>query len=364
MKILHLLYSGLGGHGNVFFSIVKADAKKEFEHIALFNGIENMREEYKERCQNSGIGWKFVKKKPGLDIRFYYRLIKVIRAKKPDILFLHGSTQIVWAWIATCFTGYKCRIIVRETQANHLKSKQDWFWLSLAMLLANKVVFLSDEYRADIHNKLKWLYRKRRITVIPNGIDLDRFIPVQRTGMGSFMVGMQARIVPIKDHVTLLHAFATVRRLASSGNINMRLVIAGDGECRADLEDLCVKLRISNHVEFLGMISESEIVHFLQGLDIYVHASFGETMSTAIMQAMACGLPVIASDVPGISNMIQDGKTGILVPVKNAEALEASLSGLIGSSRQREELGANARAYACQYFSQEKMFLSYKELFI
>ena len=100
MKIVHVLYSGLGGHGNVFFSMVSADKENEFEYEAVFNGIEDVRQEYIERCNQLGIRWTFVKKQPGLDIKFCKNLVIAIKKTNSDIIFLHGSTQILWAKIA------------------------------------------------------------------------------------------------------------------------------------------------------------------------------------------------------------------------------------------------------------------------
>ena len=76
MKILHILYSGLGGHGNVFFSIISADKKKTFQYEAIFNGIEEVKQDYIDSCKVNGIPWKFVTKKPGLDTGYYFKLIK------------------------------------------------------------------------------------------------------------------------------------------------------------------------------------------------------------------------------------------------------------------------------------------------
>ena len=90
--------------------------------------------------------------------------------------------------------------------------------------------------------------------------------------------------------------------------------IAGDGDFKEELVEYTEQLGLTNDVEFTGMIPEKALVNFLQSLDIYVHASLGETMSTAIMQAMACKLPIVASDVNRINNMITNNITGILVP--------------------------------------------------
>ena len=124
MKVLHVLYSGLGGHGNVFFSLVTADARHSFEHEALFNGVEDLREEYKERCARGNIRYQFVKKKPGLDIAFYKRLRKAITVTRPQVIFLHGSTQILWAKIAALLLHQTEVRLVREAHTTRLKTRQ------------------------------------------------------------------------------------------------------------------------------------------------------------------------------------------------------------------------------------------------
>jgi L-malate glycosyltransferase len=363
MKVLHLLYSGLGGHGNVFFSMVEADKAHIFITEALFNGIEEVRDEYTNRCEADNISWKFVKKKSGLDLSFYKQLIKAIKASKADIVFLHGSTQVIWARMAVLFSKKRSCIIVRETQANHLKTKQDWLWLSVAMLLSRKIVFLSEAYRSEIKKKLFFLYRKSKVTVIPNGINLQQFKRVSGDTNIPIIIGMQSRIVPIKDHATLLKAFAAIITDPVFEQQKIILRIAGDGEYRAAMEVLVKELGIDDKVFFLGMITETDLVDFLQRVDIYVHASFGETMSTAIMQAMACAKPIIASDVPGINNMIINGQTGILVPVKNVNALKEKISLLLSDKALAERIADNGYQYAKENFSNETMFANYTKLF-
>ena len=129
------------------------------------------------------------------------------------------------------------------------------------------------------------------------------------------------------------------------------------------LNDKAAALDLGSAVEFTGMIPENEIPGFLCSLDIYVHASLGETMSTAIMQAMACGLPVIASDVMGINNMIQNGNTGILVPVKNAAALADAMESLISDEARSISLSVAARKFAEDKFSNRRMLDAYRQLY-
>ncbi|MBK9533329.1 MAG: glycosyltransferase family 4 protein [Chitinophagaceae bacterium] len=362
MKILHVLYSGLGGHGNVFFSMVDADEQGEFTFEALFNGIEEVKAEYIEHCTAKNIPWHFIPKKPGLDIPYFARLYRQIKKARPGIIFLHGGAAAIPAKLAKITgTGIQ-KIIVRETQANHLKTRIDWFYLATAMLLADKMVYLSEAYRQQVKAKLTWLFREKRSVVIPNGINLLTYGKTTKPHDASRVVlGMQSRLIDIKDHLTLLDAFALL--LKKEMPVTLQLQIAGDGAFKKTLEEKAAALQITNQVIFTGMLEEKELVDFLQQLDIYIHASLGETMSTAIMQAMACGKPIIASDVPGIDNMIEHDITGILVPAKNAVALAAAIERLINNPHLADKLADNAFTFAQTNYSGKKMLDNYKDIF-
>lgn len=362
MKILHLLYSGLGGHGNVFFSMAAADEYDEFEYQALFKGIEPVRAEYVKQCDEKNIKWEFLLKKRGFDLRYYLRLYKAIKRSGAEIIFLHGGDGLLPARFARMFSPVIKKILVRETQANHLKSKGDWIRLSLSMLFASKVIFLTDAYNKQIAKKLWWLYREKKIEIIPNGINLDMYRPVPKTGGDKLILGMQSRIVRIKDHQTLLTAFANLLKNERSAT-GLQLNIAGDGECKNELMEMAKTLQIDKHVWFTGELNETELVTFLNNLDIYIHASFGETMSTAIMQAMACKKPVVASDVPGINNMLKQNETGMLVPVKDPESMSRVIQDLINNRDMRNSLADNAFTFAKENYSNLVMFNRYKQIF-
>jgi L-malate glycosyltransferase len=112
-----------------------------------------------------------------------------------------------------------------------------------------------------------------------------------------------------------------------------------------------------------GMLNENELLPFMQSLDIYVHATFGETLSNSIMQAMACGLPIIASDVWGVNNMIQNNGNGLLYESQNDAMLADEISELIVNVEKRKTLGKSARIFAEQNYSNQVMFNSYKQLY-
>ena len=361
MKVLHLLYAGLGGHGNVFFSFIKADENKQIENEAIFAGVEPIRDEYISNCNKANIPWQSLRKRKGVDIGFSKKLLHSLRASISSVIFLHGSRFIILAKIAVLTSSKKKKIVVRETQANHLKTGYDWMRLIASMILADRMVFLTPVFEAEIRKKLSLIYRPNKISIVNNGIDLTFFKPAIKQANKRIILGMQSRIVSIKDHSTLLKAFAILQQDPSQ--LSLELKIAGEGDLMPALKLLAKELQIDNKVQFTGVLNEDDLLHFLHGIDIYVHASMGETMSTAIMQAMACRLTVIASDVPGINNMIEHNKTGVLIPVKNEAALANAILYIIDNPTKANAMAQAAYSHALLNFSSKTMFAKYVSLF-
>lgn len=362
MKILHILYSGLGGHGNVFFSITDADIEKQHQYEAIFFGNEDVREGYVKKANQRNIPWYFVKKKPGFDFKAYGEIEKIIRQSLPDVIFIHTSAYIFPVKKAVMGLSKKIKIIVRETQPNHLKTKLEWVGLCVSLVAATKVVFLSTEYRDYIKKKLPVLFSDKRTAVIPNGIDLQLYKPAVKTAMPFIKIGMQSRLSETKDHQTLIAAFALLLKSPAQTK-PVKLYIAGDGGCMEALQKQVSALELNDAVEFTGMLEETALPAFITSLDIYVHATLGETMSTAIMQVMACKVPVIASDVLGVNNMVKHNKYGLLVPAKNAEKLCEAISDLIINQDKARKLADDAYAFAVENYSNKKMLNSYNQIF-
>jgi len=363
MKILHILYSGLGGHGNVFFSMTDADCENEFSYEGLFFGIEEIREQYIKKASDRNMPWHYIRKKPGLDLTSYRNIVRIIKSSKPDILLLHSSAYIFPAKFASWFSSFKIKIIIRETQPNHLKSKAEWIGLWFSLMAADKIVYLSNEYKDAIKGKFPVLFSEKRTRVIPNGIDLGIFKPLPHEQTNIIKIGMQSRLSATKDHSTLVKAYGILLNKLQ-GKAKIQLFIAGDGECRVELEKLVRELALENKVVFTGLLEESELPRFINSLDIYVHATMGETMSTAIMQVMACRVPVIASDVLGVNNMIKHGETGLLVPVKDEDKLAEALYFIMENPAVSEVMNDKANRFAVDNYSNKRMFESYRDIFL
>ena len=232
------------------------------------------------------------------------------------------------------------------------------------MFLASCIVCLTAVFKKQIRQKLGLLFREKKVTIISNGIDLEIFKPGNKIAAAKFCIGMQSRLVEFEDHLTLLKAFAIIKNDHFSNVTGVKLKVAGEGSFKEALVKSATELGIINDVEFTGSLDESELVVFLQNLDLYVHASLGETMSTANMQAMACKLPIIASDVDGINNMIIDNTTGLLVPPQKEDEL-ANIIKLCISDRELVGTHAeNGYQYATHHFSNQIMVASYKNIFL
>ncbi len=362
MKILHILYSGLGGHGNVFFSMVDADIEHRYQYEAIFFGIEDIRPEYIKMAEEKGIAWSFVKKKPGLDLASYRQIARIIKQSAPQILFLHGGCYFFPAWYAALVAPRKMKIVVRETVPNNLKTTVDWAGLVFALIFAKKTVFLNVEYRDIVKKQLSLIFSDKRTQVIGNGINLNLFKPDHNTDTACTRIGMQGRLSTTKDHATLIKAFNIVVK-QWAGKRNFELIIAGDGTQRAELEKLAAMLQISDKIHFLGMLKEAALPAFINSLDIYVHATLGEMMSTAIMQVMACELPIIASDVFGVNNMVQNQVNGILVPLGDEHKLASAIQNFIDNPEQAAGFAKNAFTFAVNNYSNEMMFKKYQMVF-
>ena len=300
-----MLFGGLGGHGSVVFSLVEGShrAKSEVDHELLFVGTGDLLEEYRDRCVRGGIRYHFERTRGGLDVRFQRGVLAWLRKTRPDVVVVHSTGAIGGAVVARAMRWTE-RVVVVEHQSWGLRSpRHDWA-TRVGLLCANETLVLTQAYIDQLRDRFRFSSRAARITKVENGIDTSVFQPRGRSTkqVSALRIGMQSRLTPIKDHPTLIAALALVRdRLA----VNVELWIAGDGINRQRLEDLAVAHGVGDHVVFTGMLDEPELVRFLNSLDVYVHASLGEAMSTALLQAMACELATVASDVPGIADLVR-----------------------------------------------------------
>ncbi len=204
----------------------------------------------------------------------------------------------------------------------------------------------------------KWLYESLRedlkggVSWIPNGVDTERFRPARteerrRETDGALRYLCVGRFVGWKGHRTLLHAFAL---LTESKVPKARLTLVGKGPKLESTRRLADRLGISSRVFFRGFVPDAFVPDVYRNADVFVLPSATEGMSFALMEAMSSGLPIIASDVPG-NSAILDPDAAILVPPGEPRALAQAMGELAGQRERRAQMGALARQEALESFS-------------
>jgi glycosyltransferase involved in cell wall biosynthesis len=204
------------------------------------------------------------------------------------------------------------------------------------------------------------------VTTIVNGIDVTRFSGGgartrcrEEFGVpdGSRLIGVVARLTPEKDHATLLEAFAIV----SAQRSDVVLAIVGDGPTLAEAKETARRLGIEGLVRFTG--SRLDVPDILSAFDLFAMSSKEEGLGITLIEAMAAGLPVVATAAGGIPEIVQDGVTGFIVPPGDSQGLaDALLRGLSDDARGRE-MGEAGRRRAVERFSLTRMIGDYEKVY-
>jgi glycosyltransferase involved in cell wall biosynthesis len=209
--------------------------------------------------------------------------------------------------------------------------------------------------------------RPESIEVIPTGIDLTPFQldgdPAKvRAELGlppdAYVFGTVGRLERPKGHVYLLRAFEQVVKT----NARARLVLVGDGSLAKPLQEEAARLGLAERVAFAG--SRRDVPYLLRAMDVFVFPSLWEGQGLALVEAMASGLPVVASRVGGVSEVITDGTCGQLVPPGSPEALADAMLAVMASPARAREMGAAGRARAEAVFGASRMIKRLEDLYL
>jgi sugar transferase (PEP-CTERM/EpsH1 system associated) len=294
-------------------------------------------------------------------------LARVIREVRPAIVHSRNWGTLDAVVAARCVRF--CSVIHSEhgLEAHPSADPKRRGWLRrVAFELADQVFCVSSRLRDSLAGQTG--FPARKIRVIHNGVDLDRFRRdcsarqrVRRelgVADGELCIGCVGRLNRVKDYATMLQA-AT---LFAASNDRWRLMIAGSGSDFDALQAIVnTSQPLQGRVRFLGDVRG--ISEFLSALDVYVLPSLWEGISNSLLEAMAAGLPVIASDIGGNPEVVVDGKSGFLFPVGDARRLADRLDLLYRQPDLRERIGAQAAVRVHQEFALPAMVRQYEELY-
>ncbi|MCM8813192.1 MAG: glycosyltransferase family 4 protein [Candidatus Omnitrophica bacterium] len=230
---------------------------------------------------------------------------------------------------------------------------QGWFrgWVTLLRPVIALVcrgaaeVIANSEY---LKNLAQPLVPQRSVKVIPNGVDIDQFFPAPAEEKRESLVFVTVGRIDAQKRVEdIVGALAVIRRALPQVPVSLRVV--GDGAYRKQVQACCRSLQLASAVTFEGWQPRSQMPRCYQQADVFISASLDESMPNAVLEAMACGLPVIATDIPAHRALLEEGRVGMLVAVRNPQALAAAMELLVRDEARRQALGRAARQAALRY---------------
>jgi sugar transferase (PEP-CTERM/EpsH1 system associated) len=365
--IAHVVFRfDYGGLENGVVNVVNGLPERLFRHtiIALTETSD-----FRRRIRRDDVEVHALNKQPGKDPAAYLRLFQLIRRLRPAILHTRNVGTLEGALVGRV-AGTACRIHGEHGWDTHDPdgTNRKYRLLRRAMNPAiSAFVTVSEELQ-------RWLVERigiapAKITRICNGVDVERFrmrsdearglLPPERFPAGTTIVGSVTRFSEIKDPLNLVRAFIEARREAAGKSL--RLLMVGDGPLRAPAEQELAQAGLSDAAWLPG--SRDDVPALMRAMDVFVLGSRREGISNTVLEAMASGLPVIASAVGGNLELVRHGQTGVLVPPGEPAAIAAALIDYVAQPALRVQHGSRARARVEHEYSLRRMLADYERLY-
>jgi N-acetyl-alpha-D-glucosaminyl L-malate synthase BshA len=283
------------------------------------------------------------------------KMIEVARAQKLDLFHLHYAIpHAVSAFLARQVLGASSPKIVTTlhgTDVSMVGADPKFQPLTQFVVRQSDAITVPSQWLAEAAYQDLGLPRDVAIEVIPNFVDIDKFCPPDERPKSAAAAGaaMRPRVLthvsnfrPLKRLDDVVRIFAAVR-----AEIPSRLDLVGEGPERSRIEALVKSLGLTDHVRFGG--ERGDLVEILQGSDVFLLPSETESFGLAALEAMACGVPVVASDVGGVSEVVTDGETGFLAAVGDVAGMAGHVRRLLSDEtlRRRISQAARHRAETC-----------------
>ena len=368
--VVHVVYRfDTGGLENGIVNLINHMPPETCRHaiVALTHVTD-----FRHRIRRSDVEFFALDKPPGHGVWLYPRLFRLFRALRPDIVHSRNMAALevlVPAWAA----GVRVRI-----HGEHGRDVGDLDGTHRGYQWLRRVYkpFVS-HYLALSRDLAEYLARKvhvpgARITQVYNGVDVDRFHPAAGSAADRiegcpfnapqhWLVGTVGRMQTVKDQTTLARAFVRALELEPMLRARLRLVIVGDGPLRAQAIAVLEAAGVADLAWLPG--ERTDVAEIMRGLSCFVLPSLAEGVSNTILEAMATGLPVIATNVGGNAELVTAGRTGELVAPADPEGMAQRLVRLAAAPDAAAAMGRAGRADALARFSLEAMVTAYQSLY-
>jgi sugar transferase (PEP-CTERM/EpsH1 system associated) len=367
--IAHLIYRlDYGGLENGLVNLVNRLPERRFRHAILcLAGFG----EFRRRVARADVEVVSVDKREGKDPKAYLRVLGHLRRLRPDVVHTRNLGTIDLQWLALA-AGVRHRV-----HGEHGFGAEDPRGLAPRGLRIRRVCRPAiQRYIAMSRDIAAWLERdvgvpRTRIRQIYSGVDTAVFrpdgavpadLPWAGAGRSDLVVyGTVGRLDRIKNQIALIEAFADVAGRDAALRSRLRLIIAGDGPERRQLEDTARGRSLADQVWFAG--ARNDVPDLLRAMDVFVLTSRNEGISNTILEAMASAVPVVAGRVGGNPELVADGETGLLYDPASPAGLAACLSDYAADPPRRGHDGLAARRRICDGFSLEAMVGRYERFY-
>jgi sugar transferase (PEP-CTERM/EpsH1 system associated) len=368
--IAHVVFRfGVGGLENGLVNLINRLPSHKYRHAVI---CIDRSSSFESRLEKSGVPVLSIHKKPGRDWRASKRIFDLLRVLRPTIVHSRNYGALD-ALLPARLAGVPVRIHGEHgLDVSDLRAIKWKFRIArrLHAPLVTHYIALSRQLATYLRDKVG--IDPRSITEIANGVDIDRFVPasnkreLRRQLFPSFedqdvIVGNVGRLEGVKDPLNLVAAVASACRRMPALRDRIRLVIVGDGSLREAVARQAELSGIEDRLLLTGV--RDDVPSLLSAFDVFASPSLAEGFSNTILEAMACGLPVVATDVGENSRLVVDGKTGKIVPPGDAAALGAALVEYCLDSARIAVEGAEARRRIQSDYTIGRMVAAYEALY-
>ena len=366
--IAHVLYRfDIGGLENGVVNLLNRMPRERFRHavIALTDVTA-----FRDRVMRDDVEFVELKKAPGHGFRLFPRLHGLFRRLRPSIVHTRNLAALE-ASVPAWFAGVPVRM-----HGEHGRDVGDLDGSNRTYRIVrrahrpfvNHYVAVSDDLREYLVDAIG--VRQANVTRIVNGVDTGRFRPakvrVRLSGCpfddpGHCVIGTVGRLQPVKNQAALARAFVKAIDSAPGLRSRLRLVIVGDGPLRPEILDVLAGANARELAWLPG--ARDDVADVLRALDVFVLPSLAEGISNTILEALACGLPVIATRVGGNAELLGGGETGTLVPAGDDESLAHAIVRYALAPELARSVGRAARARAESLYGLDAMVAAYCALY-
>jgi len=368
--VLHLLYRfDTGGLENGVVNLINHLPADEFRHAVL--ALDRVNPDYVSRIRRPGVEFLSLHKPPGQTWWQYQKIHRLLRQLRPQVLHTRNLAALecqVPAWAA----GVPVRIHgehgwdVGDTDGSNRRNQ---LMRRLYRPFVHRYVALSGQLQCYLEGPVG--VPTSRVQRICNGVDTARYLPApggRALLEGSpfndpdlFVVGTVGRMQTVKAQPLLAQAFVQALALAPALRTRARLVLVGDGPLRAEVQQVLQAGGVADLAWLPG--DRSDVPALMQALDLFVLPSVAEGISNTILEAMASGLPVLASAVGGNAELVLPGETGELLPAGDVPALAAALVRMAQAPALATAMGHAGRQRVEAEFSLDGMVRRYRDLY-